>query len=60
MTNDLLVIKVNTILKTKEFSELAERLIQMRKEGVLVLPFYCDAIMIPDDVNIQVESEYLN
>ena len=54
--NDLLVIKVNMFLRQKEMDDLYRYIRDAKKEGIIILPIYCDAIVYPKDVEIKVED----
>ena len=55
--NDILVVRVNILMKDKcRLEELRERLLKEKKEGVVLLPPYCSAIIAPKDVEIKVED----
>lgn len=48
---DILVIKVNAFLKPKEMDN-------SMKTGLVVLPPYCDAQVVPDNLEVRVENAY--
>lgn len=54
--NDILVIKVNIVLKNKEQEAVHQHILEQRKTGVIVLPPYCEAIIVPKDVEIKFEG----
>ena len=56
MDNDILVIKVNMFLKNKEQEAVRQHILEQRKTGVIVLPPYCEVIMVPKDVEIKFEG----
>ena len=56
MDNDILVIKVNMFLKNKEQEAVRQHILEQRKTGVIVLPPYCEAVMVPKDVEIKFEG----
>ena len=56
MDNDILVIKVNMFLKNKEQETVRQHILEQRKTGVIVLPPYCEAVMVPKDVEIKFEG----
>ena len=56
MDNNILVIKVNMFLKNKEQEAVRQHILEQRKTGVIVLPPYCEAIMVPKDVEIKFEG----
>lgn len=54
--NGVLVIKCNLYLSPDAMVRLEEHIRNQRESGVIVLPSYCDAQIIPDDVEIRMES----
>ena len=56
MDNNILVIRVNMVLKNKEQEAVRQCILGQRKTGVIVLPPYCEAIMVPKDVEIKFEG----
>lgn len=55
MTN-ILVVKVNMFLKPQEFDNLCNYIRESSKTGVVILPPYCDAQIVPDNIEIQVKN----
>ena len=60
MDNDILVVKVNMFLKNKEAEAVRQHILEQRKTGVIVLPTYCEAIIVPKDVEIKFEGVETN
>ena len=56
MDNNILIIRVNMFLKNKEKEAVRQYIMEQRKTGVIVLPPYCEAIMVPKDVEIKFEG----
>lgn len=56
MENDILVVKVNMFLKNKEQEAVRQCILEQRKTGIIVLPPYCEAIVVPKDVEIKFEG----
>lgn len=56
MGNQLLVIKANVFAGETFMEGLRKSILKQKESGVIVLPFYCDALLVPDDVEIRVES----
>ena len=54
--NSIIVIKVDTIMSTKDLHKLHETILEQRKTGVIVLPNRCRASIAPKAVEIQVEN----
>ena len=55
--SDILVTKCNTMVKAETLNQLRQIFIKEKEEGVIVIPEFCDAIMIPEDVEIKVEGD---
>lgn len=53
MNDDILVIKANMFLKNKEREAVRQCILEQRKTGIIVLPQYCEAIVVPKDVEIK-------
>ena len=56
MENDILVVRVNMFLKNKEQEAVRQYILEQRKTGVIVLPPYCEPIVVPKDVEIKFEG----
>lgn len=54
MSKDILVVKVDQVMKAEDISKILQILLKQREEGVIVLPCYCSAMVVPDDVTIKV------
>lgn len=52
MLNDLLVIRCNLDLPAKRLNGLRENFEAQKESGVILLPNYCDAILVPKDTAI--------
>lgn len=55
---DMLVIKVNAFLSGKDMNGLTKYIHESMKTGLVVLPPYCDAQIIPDNVEVRIENTY--
>ncbi len=55
---DILVVKVNAFLSGKDMGELTKYIHKSMNTGLIVLPPYCDAQIVPDNVEIRVENAY--
>lgn len=56
MDKQLLVIKTNIFLRVKEYQELCRSIELLRTTGTIVLPPYCEALIVPDNVEIRIEA----
>lgn len=52
--NGVLVIKVNSLVSGKILDELYSQIKMQMSEGLVVLPKYCEAIFVPDGLDILV------
>ncbi len=50
----LLVIHTNVVLKADTFARLARSIQEQRKTGVILLPSFCKAVLVPEDVEIKI------
>ena len=53
---EILIVKCKAILNKKQFDDLYEGIVNMKSHGVVLLPPYCDAIIVPDDVTIKLDT----
>ena len=53
---DILVVKVNMFLRPKEMDNISIYIRESAKTGVIILPPYCDAQVVPDNLEIRVEN----
>ena len=58
MNNDLIIIRVNKILKPEDLQRFRESVVHQRIQAgnVIVLPYGCDVITAPEDVEIQIRD----
>lgn len=55
---DILVVKVNMFLQPKEFDNISNYIRESAKTGVVILPPYCDAQIVPEGVEVRIENPY--
>lgn len=55
---DMLVIKVNAFLSGKDMNGLTKYIHESMKTGLVVLPPYCDAQIVPDNLEVHIENTY--
>lgn len=53
---ELLVIRVNAFFSRKEFSSIMNGILCQRPTGTIVLPPYCEALVVPADTEIKIEG----
>jgi hypothetical protein len=54
--NSIIVIKVDTMVKTEELQKIHERIMKQKETGVIVLPPGLRASLAPKDIEIQIEN----
>lgn len=55
--SEILVIKTNNFkLSPQDMHNLRQQIIKQKEEKVVVLPYYCEAIIAPEDVDIRIEE----
>lgn len=54
--SDILIIKSDRNLSARQFSNLYGHLLNQKKNGIIILPCFCDAIAIPEDIEIRMEG----
>lgn len=55
--SDILIIKCNRRFSVRELSNLYGNLLNQKENGIILLPCFCDAIAVPEDVEIKVEGD---
>lgn len=56
--SDILVIKTNQFkLSPEDMHKLRQQIIKQKEEKVVLLPYYCEAIVVPEDVDIRFEED---
>lgn len=50
--DDILVVKVNMFCRTKELNDIRKWVLAQKESGVIVLPAYCEPIVVPSDIEI--------
>lgn len=53
---DTLVIKCNVKMQPEPLEAFRKSIIEQRKSGVVVLPSYCEAIVVSEDMQIEMEE----
>lgn len=53
---DVLVIKCRAVIKPEKLNEFRETFIKQKAEGVVVIPPYFDALVVPEDIEIRMED----
>ena len=55
--NDVLVVKLNKVFPTDTIYKIHKEILRQKESGVVVLPTYCTAIIVPEDVEIKLEAD---
>ena len=56
--DEILVIKTNQYkLSPEDMHNLRQQIIKQKEEKVVLLPYYCEAIVVPEDVEIIFEED---
>ena len=55
---DILVVKVNAFLREKDMNGLTKYIHESMKTGLVVLPPYCDAQIVPEGIDVRIENAY--
>lgn len=53
---DLLVIKCNCNLGIRELDYVRNIFVNQKAQGVVLLPRGCEAVVVPDDIEIKIEG----
>lgn len=53
---ELLVIRVNVFFNGKDFDHIVNFIQMQRQTGTIVLPPYCEALVVPADAEIKIEG----
>lgn len=53
---DVLVVKVNLFCGNKDLCQIHDNIINQMKTGVVILPAYCEAQVVPDNIEVRVED----
>lgn len=55
-SDSVLIIKVNTLLKSEALQQIHEAILKQKETGVVILPEGYNAILVPKDLDIEVEN----
>lgn len=55
---NILVVKVNAFLRGKDMDELTKYIHKSMETGLVMLPPYCDAQIVPDNIEVRIENTY--
>ena len=57
---DILVIKTKIYLKSDVYRKLYTSLMMQKENGLVIIPAYCEAIVVPDNIEIRMEDSNEN
>lgn len=52
--SDILVVKVNNNLSAVGMSDIRANILKQKNSGIIVLPNYCEVLVVPEDTEITV------
>lgn len=55
---DILVVKVNMFMRSKNLQDIDKYIRDSIKTGVVVLPPYCEAQVVPENIEVRVEDMF--
>lgn len=55
--DNILVVKSNLALSPQGLDTMRKGLLKQKKEGVIVVPYYCDVIVAPNNSDLVVTEE---
>ena len=55
---DILVIKVNIFMRSKDLQDIDRYIRESMKTGIVVLPPYCEAQVVPENIEVRVEDMF--
>lgn len=55
---DILVVTVKMFAKQKDMDDITNYIRESMKTGLVVLPAYCEAVVVPDGMEVRVENAY--
>ena len=53
----LLVVRTKAMIPSKKFEDLYNALVDMKAQGVVLIPNWCDVLVCPRDIEIKMEQE---
>lgn len=56
MKDQTIIIKVNGYLKPESYERLRKMLLSQRKEGLILVPHFCEVVVVPKDVEAKIEE----
>lgn len=57
MEKQVLVVKLNMHLRAKDIQRIRKSIMKQKETGLVILPTFCDALLVPEGIDILVEEE---
>lgn len=57
MEKQVLVVKLNMHLRAKDIQRIRKSIMEQKETGLVILPTFCDALLVPEGIDILVEEE---
>ena len=55
--SDVLVVKINALFSSDKIFAIRKHILKQKESGVIVLPSYCEALVVPEDIEIKLEAD---
>ena len=55
--SDVLVVKINALFPSDKIFAIHKDILRQKESGVIVLPSYCEALVVPEDIEIKLEAD---
>lgn len=56
MGDQILVVKMSTVVSGERINKIYKSILEQMKTGVVVLPNGCEPVLIPKDIEVQIEN----
>ena len=56
MNDKVLVVKINQVVSSERLDLIRQAIVNQMKTGVVLLPFGCEAIVVPENIEVKVEG----
>ena len=56
MNDKVLVVKINHIVSSERLDLIRQAIVNQMKMGLVILPNGCEAIVVPEDIEVKVEG----
>lgn len=57
MNDQIIIIKVNGYIKSENYEKLRKMLFNQLENGLILVPHFCDVVVIPKDVDVKFEPQ---